>query len=422
MQKVFIISYFFEPCKFVGSERVEYWAKNLHIYGFFPIILTRQWNQGQIDLTGKVINNKYEHIVYDNYEVYKLPYKRTLRDKLAKHKNLSFFRKILTFIESIFSNFFLKALPFSNFYQQADYILKNNPKIKFIINSLSPHHALFISYKLKKKYPEKIFIADYRDEWTTRKTNFPNNFLEKIIFKLNKISEKRWASNTDFFITVSEKWKHSLSIHLNKKGYVVKNGHNIDKNSYQKKTATGKKLKIIYVGTLYSYQKIEIFINAAKRLSIKYPKSIKVDFYGLEIRPDQKTRLQELTKGFENLFFIHTRINKKELSEKLKNSDIGLLTSYENLDGCLPVKIFDYYSHGLNILMCPSDLHEMESFILKTNSGVVVNTEEECYNELLKFVTNKQTNKMTYPKKNNYFSEYSRENQTSILSKILLKY
>jgi hypothetical protein len=82
MQKVFIISYFFEPCKFVGSERVEYWAKNLHIYGFYPIILTRQWNHGQIDLTDKVINNKYEHIIYDNYEVYKLPYKRTLRDKL----------------------------------------------------------------------------------------------------------------------------------------------------------------------------------------------------------------------------------------------------------------------------------------------------------------------------------------------------
>ena len=422
MQKVFIISYFFEPCKFVGSERVEYWAENLHNHGFYPIILTRQWNKGQLNLTDNVINNKYKHIVYDNYEVYKLPYKRTLRDKLAKHKNLSFFRKILTFIESIFSNFILKALPFSNFYQQADYILKNNPKIKFIINSLSPHHALFISYKLKKKYPEKIFIADYRDEWTTRKTNFPNNFFEKIIFKLNKISEKRWASNTDFFITVSEKWKQSLAKYLNKKGYVIKNGYNITKNIHLNKVPKGKKLQIIYVGTLYSYQKIEIFINAVKRLSIRYPKSIKVDFYGLEIRPDQKTRLQDLTKGFENLFFIHTRINKKELSEKLKNSDIGLLTSYENLDGCLPVKIFDYYSHGLNILMCPSDLDEMESFILKTNSGVVVNTEEECYNELLKFVTNKQRNKMTYPKKNNYFSEYSRENQTSILSKILLKY
>ena len=422
MQKVFIISYFFEPCKFVGSERVEYWAKNLHIYGFYPIILTRQWNHGQIDLTDKVINNKYEHIIYDNYEVYKLPYKRTLRDKLINYKYLNFFRKTLTFLESFFANFFLKVLPFSNFYHQADLILKNNPKIKFVINSLSPHHALFITYKLKKKYPEKVFIADYRDEWTTRKTNFPTNFLEKILYNLNIISEKRWASNADFFITVSEKWKQSLSIHLNKKGYVVKNGHDIDKNIHLNKASKGKKLKIIYVGTLYSYQKIEIFINAAKRLSIKYHQSIKVDFYGLEIRPDQKIRLQQVTEGFENIFRIHKRINKLELSENLNKSDIGLLTAYENLDGCLPVKIFDYYSHGLNILMCPSDLDEMESFLVKTNSGIAVNTEEECYNELLNFLINKQNNKLKYPKKSKYFSEYSRKNQTSILSEILLKY
>lgn len=421
MQKVLIISYFFEPCKFVGSERIEYWAKNLNKYGFHPIILTRQWNKGQINLTDKVINNKFEHISYGNYEVYKLPYKRTLRDKLS-NKHFNIIRKMLTFLETILSNFFLNALPFSNFYKQADLILKNNPKIKFIINSLSPHQSLFISYKLKKKNFDKIFIADYRDEWTTRKTNYPTNFLEKILFKLNKISEKRWTSNIDFFITVSEKWKQSLSAYLNKKGYVIKNGFDITKNDYLIKDSQGKKLKIIYVGTLYSYQKIEIFINAVKRLSVKHPNSINVDFYGLEIRPDQKNRLQNLVKGFENIFSINNRISKIELSEKLKKSDIGLLTAYENLDGCLPVKIFDYFSHRLNILLCPSDHDEMESFIVKTKSGTVVNSEKECYDKLLDFVINKQINKLTYPKKSKYFSEFSRENQTSILSKILLEH
>jgi hypothetical protein len=72
--------------------------------------------------------------------------------------------------------------------------------------------------------------------------------------------------------------------------------------------------------------------------------------------------------------------------------------------------------------MCPSDLDEMESFLVKTNSGIAVNTEEECYNELLNFLINKQNNKLKYPKKSKYFSEYSRKNQTSILSEILLKY
>lgn len=55
MQKVLIISYFFEPCKFVGSERTEYWAKNLYHYGFYPIIL----NVRGYGASTKLENKKY---------------------------------------------------------------------------------------------------------------------------------------------------------------------------------------------------------------------------------------------------------------------------------------------------------------------------------------------------------------------------
>ena len=422
MQKVLIISYFFEPCSFVGAERTVYWAKNLHKHGFYPIILTRQWNKGQINFNEDVKHNKFEHIKNDEYEVYKMPYNKTIRDILSRYKYLKIPQKILTFLESILSNFFLKALPFSNFYNQADLILKVHPKTKFIINSVSPHQSLFLSYKLKKKYPEILFIADYRDEWTTRKTNYPTNFLERIIFNLNKSSEKRWTSNMDFFITVSEKWKQSLSIFLNKKGYVIKNGYDYDDKTSYKKVSISKKLNIIYVGTLYSYQKIEIFINAVKRLSKSNPNSLRVDFYGLEIRPDQKTRLQHLIKGYENVFFIYQRISKKDLSLALQRSDVGLLTAYNNLDGCLPVKIFDYFSHGLNILLCPSDQDEMESFLLRTNSGTFVNNEKECYNELLSFVNNKKKQQINYPVKSKHFLHYSRNHQMSILSDLLVRH
>ena len=101
MQKVLIISYFFPPCRLVGSERTEYWAKNLYKYGYYPIILTRQWNPNQIELTNKINNNYNEHLIYDHYEVYKVPYKRSLRDILSNYKSLILFQKALTFLESI---------------------------------------------------------------------------------------------------------------------------------------------------------------------------------------------------------------------------------------------------------------------------------------------------------------------------------
>ena len=108
MQKVLIISYFFHPCKFVGAVRTEYWAKNLYKYGYYPIIITRNWNNEQIEITDKVEENTFKHKLYKNYEVYEIPYKRTIRDWLSKYLYLKLIQKGLTFIESVLYNFFIK--------------------------------------------------------------------------------------------------------------------------------------------------------------------------------------------------------------------------------------------------------------------------------------------------------------------------
>ena len=423
MQKVLIISYFFPPGRLVGSERTEYWAKNLYKYGYYPIILTRQWNPNQIELTDKINNNNKEHLIYDHYEVYKVPYKRSLRDILSNYKSLILLQKALTYLESILSNFFISALPFSNFQKKAEVILNKNQEINHVINSVAPFSALSISFHLKKKFSKINFIADYRDEWTTRTTNTPNSFLENILFHLDSKSEKKWTSNIDFFITVSETWKKSISDLINKNGFVIKNGHNFKGLKISKTIKNGNKLRIIYPGTLFSYQRIEIFISAVKKVHDKNSNVIQVDFYGVEVNKKELRRLKQLTKGYEDVFIIHNKLNKVELAKELQISDIGLITDYENLKGCLPVKIFDYYYFGLTILLCPSDFDEMEEFIKKTNTGFSVNSEKECYNKLMKLVKQKQQNKLAVLNQNKeLLTHYSREHQTYLLSELLNKH
>ena len=73
MQKVLIISYF-SPCRLVGAESKNIGLKT-YINGYYPIILTRQWNPNQVKLTDKINNNNNEHLIYDHYEVYKVAYK-----------------------------------------------------------------------------------------------------------------------------------------------------------------------------------------------------------------------------------------------------------------------------------------------------------------------------------------------------------
>ena len=88
---------------------------------------------------------------------------------------------------------------------------------------------------------------------------------------------------------------------------------------------------------------------SVKKVHDKNSNVIQVDFYGVEVNKKELRRLKQLTKGYEDVFIIHNKLNKVELAKELQISDIGLITDYENLKGCLPVKIFDYYFIYLQI-------------------------------------------------------------------------
>ena len=115
MKKILIISYFYPPANFVGAQRTAAWAKYLHEFGYYPIIITRQWNNGQTDLIDKQENNKLAIEYNKTHEVHRLPYKRILRDKLSNFPLLKPLQKALTLKELIFSNWSIDSLPFANF-------------------------------------------------------------------------------------------------------------------------------------------------------------------------------------------------------------------------------------------------------------------------------------------------------------------
>ena len=121
MKKILIISYFFPPSTFTGSFRIYSWAKYLHKFGYYPIIVTRNWGipiTGYKDMSVSTIGEMV-HEVNDNYEVYYLPYKGNLRDKLyEKYGDIKmvFLRRMLSLFEIIFQNFSIRILPYRNLY------------------------------------------------------------------------------------------------------------------------------------------------------------------------------------------------------------------------------------------------------------------------------------------------------------------
>ena len=414
-KKILIISYFYPPANFVGGDRVASWAKYLHESGIYPIIITRQWNEGQIDLVDKVNHNQLEVERNGTHEVHRLPFRRSLRDKCASYNWLKPVQKTLTLFELITSHFSVRYLPYSNFYSYSKQLIKNDPSISIVLASGRPFQSFAIGHQLKKDFPALNWIPDYRDEWTTRVTNQPTGILNKLLFWLDTASELRWTNNACFFITVSELWRNNITQFIQQPGNIVMNGFEpIEDHNPSISPVKNDKLTILYVGTLYPYQNIEILLESIHQLK----EEIVLNFIGSDVIPSEQRRLKQLRQQYP-FILITPRIDRAELNKFLKSADVFFATSYSELKGCIPVKLFEYYNTQKPVLLCPSDNDVMETFILETRSGFVANTLEECTNHLKRLITDKQQSKSPILRNTEAGKKYSRQNQSHILGRLL---
>jgi hypothetical protein len=413
------MSYFYPPASFVGSSRPAAWVQTMHNYGYYPIIITRQWNIGQCDIVDKVKNNKHEIERFSTHEVHRLPFNYALRDRFAKYSFLKFFQKSLTLLEVFFSNFFISALPYSNFYSYSRRLLKENADIKAVIASGRPFQSFLIGHQLKKQF-DVLWIPDYRDDWTTRPTNSPTGFINNLLFKLDKKSEKKWLSNADGFITVNNSCKNDIEEFHDKRilGKVIMNGY--DEHTYDSDLNVAKKsttqLEIIYLGTLYPYQDLTVILESINAVNAEEKNSILLSFLGADVIPDQKAKLEKLSANYSFLKLL-PRVSKSEMIEIVKKYDLGLIVPYTGLKDCLPVKAFDYLGLSIPMLLCPSDSDAIESFIRDVNFGYIAKNESECVKLLNKLLNKKNQGISIVPAVDEKQKiKYSRKEQTKALA------
>ena len=401
------------------------WTKYLSSFGIYPIIVTRNWNDEQTDITGKVENNETRVEKFEGYEVHRVKYPYTLRDRCSKYTITKPIQKALTLYELIFSNYFLGAISYSNLYNYCDELLTDDKEIKCVMASARPFQSFAIGHRLKKKFDIK-WIPDYRDEWSTRASNIPTSRMGKFLHNLEKKSELKWTSNADAFITVSDHWRDNIATYNGREGFVVKNGFDASNNDLiqnSKGTKSANEIKIIYVGTLYPYQPIEQFIAAAMELKKKNTIQFSVTFIGTSPTENCDPRLQNLIADHKDLFTTMGRMKKDELLKLLPSYDLALATNYINLKGCIPVKLYDYFMFDLPTLLFPSDDDLMANFISSTNSGYVVNDSLEFDTLMSKLELEKrENNRITTNRNIEEGMKYSRKNQANILSNVLKKF
>lgn len=420
MKKIIIISYYFPPANFVGSDRIDAWAKNLFSHGIKPIIITRNWNLNQKNIVDPIKNNEFKHIINNDYEIYQLPVKRSIRDKLSKYSSLKLIQKAFTFIDLIKCNFVLSnSWNNKSFFGQAKKLIESDSEITSVIISGRPFQNFMVGARLKKKFNIQ-WIPDYRDDWTTRPSNYPNTMFQKLIYAFDRQSEIRWTKNADFFISVSNYLVQSISEFINTEGYRIMNGFSIKKKSNEEIVSNSNEFIISYIGTLYDYQPIEETIEAFNQVIEESKIKLVIRFIGIDTDSKQKKRVNSLIQKHQDSYQLIDRIPKKDLNSYLTSSDYFFLTSYGELQGCLPVKIFDYLKYQKPILLYPSDNGIIRDFIEETGSGFALTTKNQVVKTLLDAIKKKQRGRLTKLQNDtNNFEHYTREFQTRVLAKLL---
>ncbi len=426
MRKILVFSYFFPPCPLTASNRVQGIVSNLHKFGFYPIVVTRHWNQQNETQNAflKTTSNTIEHKIQDGYEVYYLPYKSSLRDQcIIKSQKIKWFAivsKLLTFIQLITEPFTNHFVPFSNlYYFSKDYLIKNK-EVKHVFISANPFVQFKFGYQLAKKLSIH-WIADYRDSWTTNKMAMEVMSFNTYLYKYYRYFEKKWVNSASFFTSVSDSYVKQIEGILDVKGHTIYNGFTSIQNCTE--FSNTKEFNILYSGTLYYNQPIEGFILSLKKQKFEVLNTkVVLHFAGLGNDPIQKRRVLKAAKGFETNLIIYDWLNRDAYIQIQNNADLLLMLPYAGFQGIPSSKLFEYISTSKNILLFGSDNDVIERILVASKLGFVATNETELFQYLERLILAKLSNNSFLKRNILSVQDFSINFQTKILAELIQKH
>ncbi len=382
MKKVLILAYYYPPCNMPGANRPYGWAKYLAENGYFPVVITRSW-ENEIRNPKDILQNsgsEIKHVVFPTHEVYYVPYKQTLRDKIFTNKGeskLILLRKALTFIEIVLSYFFSSASSFKELFYFSKKILKEDADFKILIATGAPYLLFRFSYLLNKQFGIK-WVADYRDDWNTSDIDAKRTQANWLLRKIEYKKEKKWVGSAAVHTAVSPYSVEKNSKFLNKKGFTIHNGYMPEEIVNAKGNNLYEKFTITFIGTLYPTQEIEIFLSAFKEFVARNHKvkNIQILFPGLAFDPVQSLRVTEFLKEFEEFYSISERVPKSEIVKIEQKTHVFLYTAHK-MRGIIGSKIYEYVGLKKPVILCPSDNEEIEKIFTETGIGYCCNNSSE---------------------------------------------
>jgi len=295
-----------------------------------------------------------------------------------------------------------------------------------IVSSYSPPAAHIVASKLKKKHPNLVWFADFRDLWA-------NNHITsaKGVFKwIEGAREKHCLrGRADAIITVSQPLAADLQArHPDLPVWVVENGFDPQEfPSWVQAISEAPKLSgnitICYAGTIYPNRRDPTpLFNAVNELIDSGQLSankISIEFYGQNER-ELSEIIQRTRANRHHTIKIKGFVTRQASLEAQRRSDLLLLLeSGEPLArGMLTGKVFEYLVSGIPILAVGIDnRHAAGALLENTGTGFCSNDSEELKRLLLRAIENKHFS--FYRPHKDLIGKFSRQTQArSIIDRL----
>ncbi len=292
-------------------------------------------------------------------------------------------------------------------------------QIKKIITTGPPHSIHLIGLKLKRKYPNLKWVADFRDpwsEWDLLDTLSLTSLARARHVKL----ENQVLTTADRVITIAPYHVDRLKELSRRSVDLITNGFDADDFADIKRT-TNSKFTIRHIGIVDELRDPRPALEAIKEIGAQRPDIlplIQVEFIGNVNRSFQN--YVSADPVLPKVVSFRQQVPHDELLKVYGQTDLQLLVLAHTAiaPGNLPGKLFEYLASGNQILGIGPPDGDAAQVITKTNAGIILHREDAygIQKSLLSYFETWRDRK-DMPKRD--VTEYSRERLTEKLIAIL---
>lgn len=362
------------------------WANYLQSEGYYPIIVTRNWDVPVKNATTDLYLSSGTEIRVEKkegYEVHYIPYQAGFKDRLFMKLDGTRWYPLYLAVSMVFNllnKYFLRLNPSYNLCAYAEPLIREKGIEKMVVTA-PPFEFLGYGHTLNKKTGIR-WIADYRDDWSTSELDRGNMFKQWVQW-MNRPAEKKYLSSAAQFCSVSPYYVEKIGAFLGKSGFLLSNGYMPE--NYAGQYPSFERFTITYVGSIYPSQPIEMFLQAFQRFMRMNPEAGEkscLRFIGIAQEPGIKQRILNAMKGHENVLEFTARIPKQEAIEQQARSHALLACAHSGLKGVPGSKLYEYIALKKPVILYPSDGDILENTLAETQQGLSCLSEEDCVAQL----------------------------------------